>query len=1022
MSASATAAAAAVAAAAAQAAAEVTRQSAELNTSTEFVAPANAALVASGVGDMTDDTAAAAAAVASDPLVAPAAPPVVPLIPQSPPPLAPVAERVTEVDTHFLRRDGGNQPAVMNSIAGLFGPGREGTAEDDDLRDHAFEEALERVRASRREIAEKAARGFVDMRAYYEAELAAARGEDAAGRGKPEGARQPAPGSVVEAVAAAAAAADGRDGRTRGGFTWDVGREPPSPRASHDRGDRGGVRDSVWPEPWKGSYSPPREHDAAAPPYPLPRSWASPANDRAPENPPDVQYPHEAAAAAAALAAAVAAQQRHDGDAVHARDDRREWSEDSQSRRRRQEDQGPSHDNPAPDAPPPRGSFNASTAFVDVHHAPDGSMQPPHARTRLPAVDADDQPGGAFDKEVGTLQQEVKRLRADLAASERREAAAERAMTAAEDKAEAARLKLRDAAARLQARDAEIMELGRQSVVLKEGGAAATSEAEENARKLAAATAAVARITNELTEQRHRREALERSAGELTAAVEAVKRENITLSAKLARAQDDVGRLKVKLAAAEEREAEHERMKGRLAREGEVARREGQMLRMHNQKGAQENTAQAAALQAAKQEIAELRQRCAHLEKMALVAATGQANPTHSVPHRFQHSPGRVKPEQARIISSVSHLPAASSASEDVDASPRNRKRWEVPAEGRPTEVPTSLPAWGVENHENHLFDEHPGDGMVPKAQGSRRDHVITGRAPELDHSQEDHLDDALVPAAEASRRDRVVTHAVGTDRSQDDHVGRGMVPTAAASRREGFAGAFGGIHAGKDTASHLGAGMVPMAVGPEEDDPRSIEARRPATARERTDRSAPGQRPVSAPSGTAGVSTDRSADRYSAAEAARRQRDGSGWYGGVLEPAAELAPPPPPPRDDAPPPWAMPGEIRVTGNNDRVRPGTAPARPRARPNDDDAPFATAESFASWSSHVAQTEARLMQLSMEKDTLEGELARMPNGAGKTIEQRRRKTQVEQRLADVSRAQSVARHQLKSANRMHLVGS
>jgi|AntAceMinimDraft_12_1070368.scaffolds.fasta_scaffold196277_1 hypothetical protein len=59
---------------------------------------------------------------------------------------------------------------------------------------------------------------------------------------------------------------------------------------------------------------------------------------------------------------------------------------------------------------------------------------------------------------------------------------------------------------------------------------------------------------------------------------------------------------------------------------------------------------------------------------------------------------------------------------------------------------------------------------------------------------------------------------------------------------------------------------------------------------------------------------------------------------------------------------------------------------------------------------------------MERDTLEGELGRMPPGAGKTLDQRRRKTWCENRLADVERTQSAARYQLKAVNRMHLVGT
>jgi hypothetical protein len=55
-----------------------------------------------------------------------------------------------------------------------------------------------------------------------------------------------------------------------------------------------------------------------------------------------------------------------------------------------------------------------------------------------------------------------------------------------------------------------------------------------------------------------------------------------------------------------------------------------------NKKGAQENTGLATALQAAKQEAVELRQRCRHLESIALVAATGQVgNHTSRHPPRF---------------------------------------------------------------------------------------------------------------------------------------------------------------------------------------------------------------------------------------------------------------------------------------------------------------------------------------------------------------------------------------------------
>ena len=64
----------------------------------------------------------------------------------------------------------------------------------------------------------------------------------------------------------------------------------------------------VWPEPWKGSYSPPNEENAepAPAPYPLAEAFVETA-DRAPADPPDVAYPTEAAEAAARRAEAVAA-------------------------------------------------------------------------------------------------------------------------------------------------------------------------------------------------------------------------------------------------------------------------------------------------------------------------------------------------------------------------------------------------------------------------------------------------------------------------------------------------------------------------------------------------------------------------------------------------------------------------------------------------------------------------------------------------------------------------------------------
>jgi hypothetical protein len=108
------------------------------------------------------------------------------------------------------------------------------------------------------------------MRAYYEAELDAVRtsGGGGGGGGVGDGAGRGGQPRSMEAVAAAAAAAEAEDaaaaasgGRSRGGFTWDVN-EAAAEHLRHDEnggGGGGGVRDSVWPDAWKGSYSPPRE-------------------------------------------------------------------------------------------------------------------------------------------------------------------------------------------------------------------------------------------------------------------------------------------------------------------------------------------------------------------------------------------------------------------------------------------------------------------------------------------------------------------------------------------------------------------------------------------------------------------------------------------------------------------------------------------------------------------------------------------------------------------------------------------
>jgi hypothetical protein len=156
----------------------------------------------------------------------------------------------------------------------------------------------------------------------------------------------------------------------------------------------------------------------------------------------------------------------------------------------------------------------------------------------------------------------------------------------------------------------------------------------------------------------------------------------------------------------------------------------------------------------------------------------------------------------------------------------------------------------------------------------------------------------------------------------------------------------------------------------------------------------------------------------YSAAEASRKGREGSGWFDALGETAvAERARSSASSRAAPPPPWLLGTETDRSsgaGGGDRIT-GRAAAPPPAAARDA-RPFATADSFATWSSHVASAEARLMALSQERDQLEGELSRMPEGSGRTIEQRRKKANAEKRLDEVLKASSAARHQLKAANR------
>jgi hypothetical protein len=63
----------------------------------------------------------------------------------------------------------------------------------------------------------------------------------------------------------------------------------------------------------------------------------------------------------------------------------------------------------------------------------------------------------------------------------------------------------------------------------------------------------------------------------------------------------------------------------------------------------------------------------------------------------------------------------------------------------------------------------------------------------------------------------------------------------------------------------------------------------------------------------------------------------------------------------------------------------------------------------------AAMEARLLGLNREKDALEAEMCKLPgNGAGRTIQERRRKAEVEERLDELKKQLSSVRMALKKA--------
>ena len=503
--------------------------------------------------------------------------------PEVPPPDAPI-------ETHFLRAKGGNQPDVMNSIAGL--PlGADATDADDtsaglgnvapatgrgastmatfpdadaSARDRAFEEALERVRQSRRDIADKAAKGFSDMKAYYEAELREAKRSGASGSGVGDGAAsasasraslgEPSASSVpVSALAAsvayAAERAEAADPARRAAFAWDLDEQMlraslSEQRAKDEEAARArseGATESIWPAAWKGSYSPPKEGPASEAPYPLSAAWEKPPDDRAPEDPPDVRYPREAAEAAYERALAVAAP--------------------------RDEDESKKPDEPS------KAPSDAKEKAPPESESPSGPPGPPSPPIRKGVVA---EPLGAAAK--------AKKFESAAAESARAAELAERRASDAGAARRRSQAELKEARGKLQARDAEARELGKATAGLKQGVDEAKVELGECQRKLASANAGAAKSAAASKAALEKAAALERSNAELKASLETSKRDAIALKSKLERAEDDAARLRDRLEAARANAAsEAKRAEAAEARRRRDARRKELQLRAEDQ-------------------------------------------------------------------------------------------------------------------------------------------------------------------------------------------------------------------------------------------------------------------------------------------------------------------------------------------------------------------------------------------------------------------------------------------------------
>ena len=1055
------AAAAAVAAAAATAAAEVARQSIELTRSrefesaSEFVPPGtplrDALLDAPEVADVELDrdlepefhgfgdhpvqpeptVSSGDGAVSSQPDAGARDPPV--------------------SETHFLRKDGGNQPAVMNSIAGLFGlaggassadAAAAAAAAEEASRDAAFEEALERVRQSRRDIADKAAKGFSDMKAYYEAELRNAKT------------------AVTEGDGAVATSADvplSVLARPRG-FAWDLD-ETALRRALPTEGELLALRaqrdeqrasvERVWPEPWKGSYSPPNEENAepAPAPYPLAEGFVETA-DRAPADPPDVAYPTEAAEAAARRAEAVAAKI-----SVAAADANADARADAEA-----EEEGTAE---AGASPPIRASASALQT--------------------------------AAASESTQLAKRVKALQGDLAAAERREKHAERVADDAERRCEALASELKEAKGKAQARDAEARELGRAVAVLKTGAEEAKAESVDVARRLTSATSTNARLASEAKAFHARRATLERENGALAAEVQDLKRENAGLKTGLGRAENENERLRERLGKTEEAFKVSKRDLERATRDAEAARREARASKARDELGARESSGLASSLRDAKSEVAEMRRRCEYLEKAAdFVAAAGGSGPGAPGAPPGRLVPGRDVPA-SRPFSAAFRADAAApdpKAHRRDGAAPAPRpfsSAYRDADENRAPNTRTRTDATvffgGKDPIEPSADVIRDVNARVSVNDGTRRNSKHSKHEQHHPSSRHNGMTTSVLSRETGETPAAGVSSSARRGVAGGDHLGAGMVPEPGAERREAFAGEYGDEHEGKDTRDHFGSGMDVHASFEGAAAAREMaSARAAAQAAARRDAEARAQAAAAGAAAEASAAAARAAETaerarleaasaerelekarlaraetaaarqramgageargevgefattqpaarrrettreptaslYSAAEASRKGREGSGWFDALGETAPAARARSNPSSAAPPPPWLLGAEtsdaggLRASSGGDRITGRVA--APAAR---DARPFATADSLATWSSHVASAEARLMALSQERDQLEGELSRMPEGSGRTLEQRRKKANAEKRLDEVLKASSAARHQLKAANR------